>query len=210
MHEKLTIGHAKARLLEGPLTKQEDPEIWAEIINGQDHLAKWFGEIGTELVVHPDYGIALVRQMAEHERSRRAQTTGIAPLPPVLKSRALSYLESQVLTYLHEKLNSAASMGVHDLVLPRTEIHEAIVNLQSKAQRNRQATLITRIDRALNKFRDYGLLDEVDIASRPAIQPNLVLLVMVPRDELARFSALVTSVLDAAEDGGEPATTAMD
>lgn len=190
-----SIEHAKVRLLAGPLTEAEDPALWSQVLVGRDHLARWFAEIGVELVVHPDYRIALLRQTTELERERRAADSGKALLPPVLKSRALSFLESQILSYLHEKLNAAASMGNHQLVLLRTEVHDAIVNLQPVAQRNREAILTGRIDAALKKFNDYGLIDDDQIGTQPAIRPNLVLLVLISRDELERFNTLVGDVV---------------
>jgi hypothetical protein len=190
-----SIEHAKIRLLAGPLSKEDDPELWAQVLIGRDHLARWFAEIGIELVVHPDYRIALLRQTSDVQRQRRAADTGKAVLPPVLKSRALGFFESQVLSYLHEKLNAAASMGIHDLTLLRSEVHDAIVNLQPLAQRNREATLTGRIDAALNKFKDYGLIEETQLSGQPAIQPKLILLVIVSRDELERFNTLLGDLL---------------
>ncbi|WP_420346182.1 DUF4194 domain-containing protein [Pelagibius sp.] len=196
----LTISHAKIRLLSGPLAEDEDPEIWAEILASQDHLTQWFREIGAELIVHADYRIALVRQMTEAQREQRAANTGKAVLPAVLKSRALTFFDSQVLTYLHEKLNTAASMGIYDLTLLKSEVYSAIVHMQPEAQRNKEATIIKRIDAALGKFQDYGLVEETHLNARPAIRPNLVLLVMVSRDELARFSTMVEGLLGDPED----------
>lgn len=190
-----SVEHAKVRLLAGPLSEEEDPELWAQVLIGRDHLARWFAEIGIELVVHPDYRIALLRQTSEVQRQRRAADAGKAVLPAVLKSRALSFFESQVLSYLHEKLNAAASMGIHDLTLLRSEVHDAIVNLQPLAQRNREATLTARIDAALSKFKDYGLIEETQLSGQPAIQPKLILLVIVSRDELERFNALLGDLL---------------
>jgi hypothetical protein len=196
-----TIEHAKVRLLAGPLTEEEDPELWALVLMGRDHLARWFFEIGVELVVHPDYRIALLRQMSENQRERRAADCRKAVLPPVLKSRALTFLESQVLSYLHEKLNAAASMGVHELTLLHSEVHDAIVNLQPSAQRNREATLTSRIDAALKRFEDLGLIEATQIGAQPAIQPKLILLVVVPREELERFDTLLGDLLDRPSDG---------
>ena len=201
--ETLTVHHAKVRLLAGPLTEEEDPELWAQVLAGRDHLARWFGDIGAELVVHADYRIALVRQATETQRKRRADDIGQAVLPPALKSRALTFFESQVLTYLHEKLNTAASMGHYDLTLLTSEVHDAIVNLQPEAQRNNEARLIARTDQALRKLLDYGLVEEAQIGDRPAIRPSLTLLVLVSRDELARFSALVEDLLDGAGEVGD-------
>jgi hypothetical protein len=202
--ESLSVHHAKVRLLAGPLTEEEDPEMWAEVLAGHDHLAKWFADIGVEFVVHADYRIALVRQMPEAQRTHRADDTGQAVLPPALKSRALTFFESQVLTYLHEKLNTAASMGIYDLILLTSEVYDAIVNLQPEAQRNDEARVIKKIDAALKKFGDCGLLEEVQIGARPAIRPSLVLLVLVSRDELARFDALVERALgeEVGQEGG--------
>lgn len=200
-HETLTVHHAKVRLLAGPLTEEEDPAMWAEVLSGRDHLAKWFADIGVELIVHADYRIALVRQLTEAQRTRRAAETGQAVLPPALKSRALTFFESQVLTYLHEKLNTATSMGNYDLTLLTSEVHDAIVNLQPEAQRNNEARVIKRIDAALAKFRDLGLLAEVQVNARAAIRPNLMLLVLVSRDELARFDALIEQLLETREEG---------
>ena len=193
--ETLTVHHAKVRLLDGPLTEEEDPEMWAEVLAGRDHLARWFGDIGAELVVHADYRIALVRQTTDAQRARRAADAGQAVLPPALKSRALSFFESQVLTYLHEKLNTAASMGNYDLTLLTSEVHDAIINLQPEAQRNNEARLIARTDQALRKFSDNGLIVEAQIGGRPAIRLCLTLLVLVSRDELDRFSSLVGDLL---------------
>jgi hypothetical protein len=173
--------------------------MWAEILTGRDHLAQWFRAIGVELVVHTDYRIALVRQTTDAQRERRAADTGKAVLPPVLKSRALTFFESQVLTYLHEKLNTAASMGIYDLTLLKSEVYGAIVNLQPEAQRNKEATIVKRIDAALGKFQDYGLAEETDLDARPAVRPNLTLLVMVSRDELARFNEMVEGLLGDSE-----------
>jgi len=195
-----TIEHAKVRLLAGPLTEEEDPELWALVLMGREHLARWFCDIGVELVVHPDYRIALLRQMSENQRERRAADSKKAVLPPLLKSRALTFLESQVLSYLHEKLNAAASMGVHELTLPRAEVHDAIVNLQPPAQRNREATLTSRIDAALNRFEDLGLIEATQIGAQPAIQPKLILLVVVPREELERFDTLLGDLLEKPSD----------
>src|SRR3546814_15847661 len=107
--ETLTVHHAKVRLLAGPLTEEEDPQMWAEVLAGRDHLARWFADIGAELVVHADYRIALVRQTSEAQRARRAADADQAVLPPALKSRALTFFESQVLTYFHETLTTAAT-----------------------------------------------------------------------------------------------------
>ena len=197
--EPLTVEHAKVRLLSGPLSEDEDPEMWAEVVAGRDHLTPWFRAIGVELVVHADYRIALLRQMTEAQRERRAADTGKAVLPPVLKSRALTFFESQVLTYLHEKLNTAASLGLYELTLLKSEMYAAIVNLQPEAQRNNEARIVKRIDTAIRKFRDYGLVEETDLDARPAIRPDLTLLVMVSRDELARFNEMVAGLLGAEE-----------
>lgn len=193
--EALTVEHAKVRLLSGPLSEDEDPKMWAEVVAGRDHLTPWFRAIGVELVVHADYRIALLRQMTEAQRERRAADTGRAVLPPVLKSRALTFFESQVLTYLHEKLNTAASLGLYDLTLLKSELYAAIVNLQPEAQRNNEAKIVKRIHAAIRKFQDYGLVEETDLDARPAIRPNLTLLVMVSRDELARFNEMVAGLL---------------
>src|SRR3546814_533675 len=193
--ETLTVHHAKVRLLAGPLTEEEDPQMWAEVLAGRDHLARWFADIGAELVVHADYRIALVRQTSEAQRARRAADADQAVLPPALKSRALTFFESQVLTYLHEKLNTAASMGIYDLTLLTSEVYDAIVNLQPEAQRNNEVRVTKRTDAALKKFRDYGLLEDVQIGARRAIRPSLTLLVLVSRDEIARFDALMAEFL---------------
>lgn len=192
--------HAKVRLLAGPLTKEEDPELWNQILMGRDTLARWFGDIGIEFILHTDYEIALLRQMSEAERQRRATNNGKAVLPAVLKSRALSFFDSQILSYLHEKLNAAVSMGIHDLKLLRSEVYSTIINLQPAAQRSREAMLISRIDATLKRFKELGLIEETEVSSEPAIEPKLVLLVMVSRDELERFNNLLGELLSRASD----------
>ena len=122
-----TIEHAKVRLFAGPLTQDEDPELWEKLVSGHEHLKRWFGDIGVDLVVHADYRIALLRQMSETERQNSAASNGRAILPPLLPSRALTFFESQVLSFLHDKLNAAISMGNHDLVLLRSEVHDAVM-----------------------------------------------------------------------------------
>ena len=71
--DTLTIEPAKARFLSHLLTEDEDPEIWAEILAGQNHLSQWFRAIGAELVVHAEHRIALLRQMTEAQRERCAR-----------------------------------------------------------------------------------------------------------------------------------------
>ncbi len=188
--------HVKVRLLAGPLREDDDPDLWKQLLLGRDHLVKWFDEIGVELVVHTDYRIALLRQTSESTRERRAQDKGRAVLPALLHSRALSFLESQVLAYLHDKLNSAASMGIFDQAILQSDVHDAIINLQPESQRNNEATLTNRINAALNKFKDYGLIEETELSGQPAVEPQLMLLVMVPRDELERFSVLIGDLID--------------
>ena len=191
--------HVKVRLLAGPLREEDDPDLWRQLLLGRDHLGRWFDEIGVELVVHTDYRVALLRQMSDSALERRAQDKGKAMLPGVLHSRALSFLESQVLAYLHDKLHAAASMGIFDQAILRSEIHDAIINLQPDAQKNNEATLTGRVNAALNKFKEYGLIDETHLGGQVAIQPLLMLLVIVPRDELERFSGLVGDLLASGE-----------
>lgn len=191
--------HVKVRLLAGPLREDDDPDLWKQLLLGRDHLVKWFDEIGAELVVHTDYRIALLRQTSESTRERRAQDKGRAVLPALLHSRALSLLESQVLAYLHDKLNSAASMGIFDQAILQSDVHDAIINLQPESQRNNEATLTNRINAALNKFKDYGLIEETELSGQPAVEPQLMLLVMVPRDELERFSVLIGDLIDSGQ-----------
>lgn len=193
---QLATEHVKVRLLAGPLREDDDPDLWKQLLLGRDHLGKWFDEIGVELVVHTDYRIALLRQTSDSARERRAQDRGRAALPALLHSRALSFLESQVLAYLHDKLNAAASMGIFDRAMLRSDVHDAIINLQPDAQRNNEAILTSRINAALNKFKDYGLIEETELSGQPAVQPQLMLLVMVPRDELERFSGLIADLVD--------------
>ncbi|NEU97909.1 DUF4194 domain-containing protein [Bradyrhizobium uaiense] len=203
----VSIEHVKVRLLAGPLREDDDPDLWQQLFLGRDHLSRWFDELGVELVVHNDYRIALLRQTSDSVRERRAQDKGKAALPPLLQSRALTFLESQVLAYLHDKLNSAAGMGILDQSILRSEVCDAIINLQPDAQRNNEATLTGRINAALNKFKDYGLIEETQLSGQPAIQPQLILLVMVPRDELERFSGLIGDLVASGEPpgGGEDA-----
>ncbi len=78
----------------------------------------------------------------------------------------------------------------------RSDVHDAIINLQPDAQRNNEAILTSRINAALNKFKDYGLIEETELSGQPAVQPQLMLLVMVPRDELERFSGLIGDLVD--------------
>jgi hypothetical protein len=197
--EALATEHVKVRLLAGPLREEDDPDLWKQLLLGRDHLGRWFDEIGVELVVHTDYRIALLRQTSEGAREQRAQEKGRAMLPALLHSRALNFLESQVLAYLHDELNAAASMGIFDQAILRSEVHDAIINLQPDAQRNNEATLAGRISAALNKFKDYGLIEETQLSGQPAIQPQLMLLVMVPRDELERFSGLIGDLLESGQ-----------
>jgi len=191
----VSIEHVKVHLLAGPLREDDDPDLWKQLLLGRDHLGRWFDEVGVELAVHTDYGIALLRQTSDDARERRAQDKGKAVLPALLHSRALTFLESQVFAYLHDKLNSAASMGIFDQAILRSEVHGAIINLQPDAQRNNEATLTGRINTALSKFKDYGLIEETELSGQPAIQPLLILLVMVPRDELERFSGLIENLV---------------
>jgi hypothetical protein len=143
--------------------------------------------------------------MTDTQREHIAVSTGKAELPPILKSRALSYFDSQVLTYLHEKLNTAVSMGNHDLTLLKSEVYGAIINLQPAAQRNNEAALIKRIDTALDRFERIGLLHRTDLNGQPAIKTDLILLVMLPRDELERFNCIVESLLDGTDVDSGPA-----
>lgn len=191
--------HVKVRLLAGPLREEDDPDLWRQLLLGRDHLARWFDEVGVELVVHADYRIALLRQMSDRALEHRAHEKGKAVLPGVLHSRALSFLESQVLAYLHDKLHAAASMGIFDQAILRSEVHDAIINLQPDAQRNNEATLTGRVNAALNKFKDCGLIDDTQLGGQAAIQPQLMLLVIVPRDELERFSGLIGDLLASGE-----------
>lgn len=55
--------------------------------------------------------------------------------------------------------------------------------------------MTSRINAALNKFKDYGLIEETELSGQPAVQPQLMMLVMVPRDELERFSGLIGDLI---------------
>ena len=138
-------------LLKGVLYREENPGVWASLLNLQGSVRDYVAVLGLELLLDEAEGYAFLRSRQDVEGEEAATLTRL------VARRQLSYPVSLLLALLRKKLAEFdAGDGDTRLILSRDEVME-LIRIFLPAGSN-EAKLIDQVDATVNKIADLGFV----------------------------------------------------
>jgi len=137
-----------ARLLVDPIYR-EDGELWNTLGAQRDSVARFFRQIGQEVVIDEGEGYAFLRQ---------AESEGDEPVPRIGRRQPLSYIATLLLVCIREELArfDSAPGDSTKLVHTRQQLRDLVA--QFVMQSNNQITDHRRIDVAIRRIEELGFI----------------------------------------------------
>ncbi|MBE2268120.1 MAG: DUF4194 domain-containing protein [Anaerolinea sp.] len=162
---------ALIRLLQGIVYADDD--VWGLVLRYQTPISTYFTQMGVQLYLNENEGFAYLTQPDEEE-------LGItAPLPRLVRRRALSYSVTVLLVLLREELNQFDTTDVDNyrLILAR----EALLTIMQPfyAQQEDERARLKLMERDLNQVVEFGFLKEIkrekqiDYLVRPVLKAKI-------------------------------------
>lgn len=137
-------------LLKGVLYQEENPGLWAALLNLQASVRDFVALLGLDLVLDEAEGYAFLR--SRHDDDEEAQA-----VPRLIARRQLSYPVSLLLALLRKKLAEFdAGGGDTRLILSREEVVEMVRIFLPEG--SNEAKRIDQVDATLNKITELGFI----------------------------------------------------
>lgn len=147
------------RLLQGVI-HFDDESTWTLLLRHRKEIDAYFNTIGARVVLSEADGYAFLRQDAVDDET---------DLPRLTHRHPLNYITTLLCVLLRERLlqHDTGSIDSPRLVIAQAEIHEAMRPfLPEKADDTR---LIDTIDRAINRVRDMGFINPLDLGKEDQV-----------------------------------------
>lgn len=186
---------ALVRLIRGPfLDGSSDASIWAALGRNQGVVRQYLAEIFLTLVVDETERIAFCQQAEEAE----------VTFPKLLRRIPLTLIDSALLLFLRQQLSGVTGTGQRAIV-GLDDITAQLQPYQREATSDHSIHL-KRINAAVKKMRDNGILRSTSTEGRFEISP--VLRILFPPEQIAALTesyALLSGRTDPeSEDESEP------
>lgn len=138
-------------LLKGVLYREENPGLWALLLNLQGSVRDYVAVLGLELLLDEAEGYAFLRSRQDGDEDEASA------IPRLVARRQLSYPVSLLLALLRKKLAEFdAGGGDTRLILSRDEVVE-LIRIFLPAGSN-EVKLIDQVDATLNKIGELGFI----------------------------------------------------
>lgn len=174
---------ALVKLLRGPyLDGAADPESWSALRRADPEVRRWLAEVFLTLVVDDSERIAFTQQAQE----------SADPYPKLLRHISLSLVDSALLLYLRQELAGAAGRGQR-AVVGLDEITAQLLPYRS-ARTTDHSVHAKRIDAAVKRMRDNGILRTTPIEDRWEVSP--VLKILFPPDRIVGLLTAYEALAD--------------
>ena len=156
---------ALAQLFVGPVYI-EDTQAWEAVRAERDYIARFFRQIGQDLIIDEAEGYAFIRQI-ESDREER--------VPRIGRRQALGYTATILLVCLREELASfdAAPGDSTRLVLTRQQLRALV--LQFLRETNNQIRDIRAVDSAIRRVEELGFLRTIGTAESDTLEVMRIL-----------------------------------
>lgn len=166
-------------LLKGVLYQEENPGLWASLLNLQASVRDYVAILGLELMLDEAEGYAFLRSQQDDE----AEST--AAIPRLVARRQLSYPVSLLLALLRKKLAEFDDGGGDTrLILSRDEVVE-LIRIFLPAGSN-EVKLTNQVDATLNKIAELGFIRRLR-GQRQMIEVRRIIKAFVDAQWLADF-----------------------
>lgn len=156
---------ALAQLFVGPVYAG-DTQIWETIRGEREYLARYFRQIGQELVVDEAEGYAFIRQMEPDGEER---------VPRIGRRQVLGYAATVLLVCLREELArfDAAPGDSTRLVLTRQQLRDMVAQFIKES--NNQIRDTRAMDNAIRRAEELGFLKTVGPAESDTLEVMRIL-----------------------------------
>jgi len=156
---------ALAQLFVGPVYI-EDTQAWEAVRAERDYIARFFRQIGQDLIIDEAEGYAFIRQI---------ESDGEERVPRIGRRQALGYTATILLVCLREELASfdAAPGDSTRLVLTRQQLRALV--LQFLRETNNQIRDIRAVDSAIRRVEELGFLRTIGTAESDTLEVMRIL-----------------------------------
>lgn len=138
-------------LLKGILFRNEQPNLWEDLLNLQAQVSDYVKVLGLELNIDENEGYAWLTQQAVNEENKDHE------LPRLISRRPLSYLVSLLCVLLRKKIVEADSAGEQlRVIVSREELQNAM--LVFMPEKSNEAQINEQINTTINKVIELGFL----------------------------------------------------
>jgi hypothetical protein len=184
----LDARRALCQLLLGPSVDQKrHGQLWPVLLRHEKALRSRLCELFLELVIDRDAGVAFTRQA----------DTGELETPVLLRTSALTFIDSVLLLYLRQQLAEADAQG-HRAVVEEAQMIDAMSVYEKNVSTDR-AGFAKKIAASIVKMKDSHVLEKLRSSEdRYEVSPALKLLFSAEH-----VQALVQVYRDLREAGGE-------
>jgi hypothetical protein len=138
----------KAALLREPLYV-EDGEAWRTLVKDPDEIARYFWEIGLELMLDEGEGFAFLRQI---------EPVGEERVPRLVRRQKLTYEATLLLVCLRDELNRFDTQTADQtrLIRSKRELHELVAGFLRES--HNEVRDAKALDAAIENLRSLGFL----------------------------------------------------
>lgn len=156
---------ALAQLFVGPVYN-EDTRLWETVRAERDYIARYFRQIGQDLIIDEAEGYAFIRQIERDGEER---------VPRIGRRQALGYTATILLVCLREELASfdAAPGDSTRLVFTRQQLRALV--LQFVRESNNQVRDIRVVDTAIRRVEELGFLRTIGTAESDTLEVMRIL-----------------------------------
>jgi hypothetical protein len=156
---------ALAQLFVGPVYN-EDTRLWETVRAERDYIARYFRQIGQDLIIDEAEGYAFIRQIERDGEER---------VPRIGRRQVLGYTATILLVCLREELASfdAAPGDSTRLVFTRQQLRALV--LQFVRESNNQIRDIRVVDTAIRRVEELGFLRTIGTAESDTLEVMRIL-----------------------------------
>jgi hypothetical protein len=156
---------ALAQLFIGPVY-HEDTQVWETVRAEREYVARYFRQIGQDLVIDEAEGYAFIRQIEPDGEER---------VPRIGRRQALGYTATLLLVCLREELArfDAAPGDSTRLVLTKPQLRELV--LQFVRESNNQIRDMRTVDSAIRRIEELGFVRTVGTAESDTFEVMRIL-----------------------------------
>lgn len=196
----LNVRRTLVALLRGPyLSQRRDSVLWATLLAHTDVIRAHLGDLLLQLEIDADSEVAFTRNL-------RPDPDFDQPVPSVLRTAPLSFIDSALLLHLRHLLLQATAQQER-AVVGRDEI-AAHMSAYLASSGHDEAQFAKRLAASLKRMRKWSLLVDTDTADRWEI--SSVLALVLTAEEITGIEQEYQRLREAAADGTQPALTEVE
>lgn len=194
---KHTLNHVLTRLLrDSAVYANKSPSLFETLLNLRSDVETRLRELGMELVVIVEAGVAHARNMSDEQLDALATQLGSEPISPVCGHQRLNYYDSVAVVYFRMSLDQELRQGGDAIWLSRAEVYDALSKHYSEAVSEDRLALEERITKCLGRLIDYNLLSVRQMGASSTYRGTPLMQVAFSRDAIAELTEAMHLVVD--------------